>query len=134
MKSAQYPVLLVVEIADSSLSVPPLPSAAPLPTLAGSVTVTAATCAETESNRSDDIIPSLFNEEGRRINVSPVIPSTKQKTFLFKMEDDLRQDSIVLQIFKYLDEAFKKAGLDLNLVFYDVLPTGPREGNKIFAS
>ena len=53
---------------------------------------------------------------------------TGKKAVLFKMEDDLRQDALILQMCRYLDEAFKAAGFDLNLIFYDILPTGPREG------
>ncbi|KAK8794769.1 hypothetical protein WA158_001750 [Blastocystis sp. Blastoise] len=47
---------------------------------------------------------------------------------IVKTGDDLRQDQIVLKIFKVFDTLWKKEGLDLLLNIYNCIPTGDEEG------
>ncbi|ESN92774.1 hypothetical protein HELRODRAFT_96068 [Helobdella robusta] len=47
---------------------------------------------------------------------------------MFKKGDDLRQDMLTLQILKIMDNIWQKAGLDLRLLVYNVLPSGQKEG------
>lgn len=126
LKSAQYPVLLVLEVSNATVA-----------TNSNTDTVTSS------SSRSSSWSP--FKKEMKKENKEPreqkdksqksisttIATTKKQKTFLFKMEDDLRQDKLVLQIFQFMDQAFLRSGLDLNLMHYDVLPTGPREGKRM---
>lgn len=44
------------------------------------------------------------------------------------MGDDVRQDVLALQIIKILKDVFIKAGLDLYLCPYGVIPTGYEKG------
>ena len=70
-------------------------------------------------------------EHGRSSGNNDVLKASitsKTKRLLFKIDDDLRQDYIVMQIFRSLNESFMKEGLDLNLVFYDIFPTSSKEG------
>lgn len=65
------------------------------------------------------------------LNASTQPPPPKQdphKYLLFKHDDDLRQDALVIQMFRMMNEVLVTNGLDLGMQFYDVLPTGPREG------
>jgi len=47
---------------------------------------------------------------------------------MFKDGDDLRQDQLVLQLFTLMDQLLRKENLDLKLIPYDVLATGPLQG------
>ena len=42
--------------------------------------------------------------------------------------DDLRQDMLTLQIIGLMNKLWLKAGLDLKMVTYECLATGPEEG------
>ena len=48
-------------------------------------------------------------------------------TVLFKQGDDVRQDELAVQLVRFMDQALKGAGLDLDLLTYEVLSLGPRE-------
>ena len=39
----------------------------------------------------------------------------------------MRQDELAMQIVRYMDRILKGAGLDLELLTYEVLALGPRE-------
>ncbi|KAI5637162.1 phosphatidylinositol 3- and 4-kinase domain-containing protein [Phthorimaea operculella] len=47
---------------------------------------------------------------------------------MFKVGDDLRQDSLVLQVIKIMDSLWLKAGLDLRIVTFQALPTSDKRG------
>ncbi|XP_013196087.2 phosphatidylinositol 4-phosphate 3-kinase C2 domain-containing subunit alpha isoform X1 [Amyelois transitella] len=47
---------------------------------------------------------------------------------MFKVGDDLRQDSLVLQVIKVMDDLWLKAGLDLRMVTFQSLPTSKNKG------
>ncbi|KAH0833172.1 kinase-like domain-containing protein [Lanmaoa asiatica] len=51
---------------------------------------------------------------------------------MFKDGDDMRQDQLVLQLFTLMDQLLQKENLDLKLVPYDVLATGPLQGMAQF--
>lgn len=44
--------------------------------------------------------------------------------FMFKYGDDLRQDNLVLQMFKMMDRFWSEEGLGIEMVTYDVMETG----------
>ena len=43
---------------------------------------------------------------------------------MFKYGDDLRQDNLVLQMFKMMDRFWAEEGLGIDMVTYDVMETG----------
>ncbi|CAK1578120.1 unnamed protein product [Parnassius mnemosyne] len=47
---------------------------------------------------------------------------------MFKVGDDLRQDALVLQVIKVMDNLWLKAGLDLRIVTFQALPTSHQKG------
>jgi phosphatidylinositol 3-kinase len=47
---------------------------------------------------------------------------------IFKDGDDMRQDQLVIQLFTLMDRLLRKENLDLKLLPYDVLATGPTQG------
>lgn len=47
---------------------------------------------------------------------------------IFKDGDDMRQDQLVIQLFTLMDRLLRKEGLDLKLIPYGVLATGPLQG------
>lgn len=61
----------------------------------------------------------VFNNADRSAGVFPLI---------FKVGDDLRQDALTLQVIRFMDEMWKREGLDLHLSPYQVTPTGKIAG------
>lgn len=51
---------------------------------------------------------------------------------MFKDGDDMRQDQLVIQIFTLMDRLLRKENLDLKVIPYDVLATGPTQGMAQF--
>ncbi|KAJ8078600.1 Phosphatidylinositol (PI) 3-kinase [Marasmius tenuissimus] len=51
---------------------------------------------------------------------------------IFKDGDDMRQDQLVVQLFTLMDRLLRKENLDLKIVTYDVLATGPSQGMAKF--
>uniref|UniRef100_A0A7S2G6Z9 Phosphatidylinositol 3-kinase n=1 Tax=Octactis speculum TaxID=3111310 RepID=A0A7S2G6Z9_9STRA len=60
--------------------------------------------------------------------------SEKQMKVMFKVGDDVRQDQLVLQLIKVMDECLKKVGMDLKLTSYGVLATSTDTGILEFVS
>lgn len=50
-----------------------------------------------------------------------------QSSLLYKQED-VRADQIVINVIRYMDHVLKHAGLELDLVTYEVIPTSKRSG------
>ena len=48
--------------------------------------------------------------------------------FIFKIGDDLRKDLVTLLMFRVMNKLWLNEGLDLKMMLYDVLPTGPMSG------
>ena len=47
---------------------------------------------------------------------------------MFKAGDDLRQDMMTMQIIRIMDRLWLKEGLDLKMITFSCLPTGPKRG------
>ena len=52
----------------------------------------------------------------------------KKFQFMFKYGDDLRQDNLVLQMFKIMDRIWTDEGIFSDMVTYDVMETGFETG------
>ncbi|XP_066919468.1 phosphatidylinositol 4-phosphate 3-kinase C2 domain-containing subunit alpha-like [Clytia hemisphaerica] len=48
--------------------------------------------------------------------------------FIFKIGDDLRKDLVTLLMFRVMNKLWLNEGLDLKMMLYNVLPTGPLSG------
>ena len=48
--------------------------------------------------------------------------------FIFKIGDDLRKDLVTQLMFRVMNKLWLNDGLDLRMMLYDVLPTGPMSG------
>lgn len=57
-------------------------------------------------------------------------PNEKKSSekFIFKFGDDLRQDNLVLQLFKIMDRLWAEDGLKIDMVIYEVMETGFETG------
>jgi phosphatidylinositol-4,5-bisphosphate 3-kinase len=49
-------------------------------------------------------------------------------SLMLKLDDDLTQDQLTLQIMRVMDSMWKANGLDLRLTLYQVMPTGRNKG------
>lgn len=47
---------------------------------------------------------------------------------IYKVGDDLRKDSLVVQMITIMDKYWKESGLDLSLTHYNIVSTGPACG------
>lgn len=54
--------------------------------------------------------------------------TTRRMVCIYKKGDDLRQDQLVLQMFRLMDRIFRKENLDLRLITYRVVATGRDDG------
>jgi phosphatidylinositol kinase/protein kinase (PI-3 family) len=72
----------------------------------------------------------IFPSKKKPLLICGQLASSKDKTckFIFKFGDDLRQDNLVLQLFKLMDHIWQENGLDMHMVTYDVMETGFNTG------
>ena len=52
---------------------------------------------------------------------------------MFKAGDDLRQDMMTMQIIRMMDRLWLKEGLDLKMITFSCLPTGPKRGTFVIS-
>ena len=58
------------------------------------------------------------------ITCNPETAGQEQYKFMFKYGDDLRQDNLVLQMFKMMDRIWEDESLGIDMITYDVMETG----------
>ena len=51
-----------------------------------------------------------------------------QSLYFVQVGDDLRQDMLTMQMIKIMDRLWLKAGLDLKIITFACLATGPKKG------
>ncbi|QLL31887.1 hypothetical protein HG536_0C00540 [Torulaspora globosa] len=78
-----------------------------------------------------DIIPEM--SKVFKSSLSPLkitFKTDKQELFplMFKVGDDLRQDQLIVQIISLMNELLMNENVDVKLLPYKILATGPREG------
>lgn len=61
-------------------------------------------------------------------NTPEIQPSKSVYKIIFKSGDDLRQDQLIMQLISLMDGLLKKVNLDLGLLTYGILATGPTDG------
>lgn len=66
--------------------------------------------------------------ESKENKVMDVLPAIDSVSVIYKDGDDVRQDHFVCQMVSVVDSLLKDAGLDLKLLQYRVMATGPRQG------
>ena len=69
---------------------------------------------------------SIFASAKKPIKVTclPFEEDSVRYSFMFKYGDDLRQDNLVLQMFKMMDRIWAEEDLGIDMVTYDVMETG----------
>lgn len=81
-----------------------------------------------------DAPPQAPEEESdsEAVMLPPVPPPSAAKRpsykVVFKSGDDLRQDQLIMQMFDLMDSLLKNVNLDLKLLTYGILATGPKDG------
>lgn len=70
---------------------------------------------------------SAFNSLTRPLKLSMIGELDKYEV-IYKVGDDLRQDAIVLQMVKVMNDIWLRNNLDLRVITYRVLPTGKNRG------
>lgn len=83
----------------------------------------------------DVIVVDVIPEKSKvfKSSLSPLMITFKTDTegiyqLMYKVGDDLRQDQLVIQIIKLMDELLKNENVDLKLTPYKTLAMGPQEG------
>ncbi|XP_046978612.1 phosphatidylinositol 4-phosphate 3-kinase C2 domain-containing subunit alpha isoform X1 [Vanessa cardui] len=71
---------------------------------------------------------SYFSSNTLPLKINFIGDDTAVVPAMFKVGDDLRQDSLVLQVIKVMDTLWLKAGLDLRMVTFQALPTSSKRG------
>ncbi|CCK67951.1 phosphatidylinositol 3-kinase VPS34 KNAG_0A02620 [Huiozyma naganishii CBS 8797] len=87
----------------------------------------------------DILLVDVLPEKSKvfKSSLSPLMISFKtadNSTYqlMYKVGDDLRQDQLVVQIIRLMDELLKNENVDLKLTPYKILATGPQEGAMQF--
>ncbi|GAV52904.1 hypothetical protein ZYGR_0AI01860 [Zygosaccharomyces rouxii] len=78
-----------------------------------------------------DVLPEI--SKVFKSSLSPLKIAFKTKTgsiysLMYKVGDDLRQDQLVVQIISLMNELLMNENVDLKLIPYKILATGPQEG------
>ncbi len=55
---------------------------------------------------------------------SPPLPPGKPLKCIFKINNDLRKDALVMQLISLMDQVWRREGLDLNMLTFKIVPTG----------
>lgn len=82
-----------------------------------------------------DVVPEM--SKVFKSSLSPLMITFKtvedqSYSLMYKVGDDLRQDQLVIQVIRLMDELLKNENVDLKLTPYKILATGPDEGSIQF--
>jgi hypothetical protein len=138
-KSAMYPAVIdfsirkrtgqdpmhVAAVANSALS-PEQPPASSTPPAEDAVAVDAEESSRVLTKESAEEHPH-HHQHAHQGSQEPV-PETSVYKVIFKSGDDLRQDQLIMQLISLMDGLLKKVNLDLGLLTYGILATGPTDG------
>ena len=92
------------------------------PTLRGHQIQTAE-CAIMKSKKKPQKL--VFNNYDANLQMEKRL---QKVSFIFKTGDDLRQDSLIIQMIQIMDNLWKRKGLDLKMTVYNVVPTQLDQG------
>jgi phosphatidylinositol kinase/protein kinase (PI-3 family) len=59
-------------------------------------------------------------------NANPAVSS--KVVLMLKVGDDLRQDILILQLLRVMDDIWRKEGLEMQMMLYDCISTGFERG------
>lgn len=71
---------------------------------------------------------SIFKSNLFPFKLSLLCENGMEFPVIFKNGDDMRQDQLVIQLFTLMDRLLRKENLDLKLMMFKVLATGPLDG------
>ncbi|CCH62374.1 hypothetical protein TBLA_0H00850 [Henningerozyma blattae CBS 6284] len=71
---------------------------------------------------------SVFKSSLSPLKISFKTTNDTSYTLMYKVGDDLRQDQLIVQIITLMNELLKNENVDLKLLPYSILATGPKEG------
>lgn len=55
-------------------------------------------------------------------------PGNENLVLMLKVGDDLRQDALIMQLLRVMDNLWKREGLDMQMKLYDCISTGDERG------
>lgn len=55
-------------------------------------------------------------------------PNASNIVLMLKVGDDLRQDILILQLLRVMDDIWRKEGLEMQMMLYDCISTGFERG------
>ncbi len=93
-------------------------------------TTTAGSRSNNDSTLIKDCTSSDYGAGGTIDSTHPatVPPRTVSVQIIYKAGDDLRQDMMTLQLLRLMDKIWQDAGLDLRMLVYGCVATGPDSG------
>lgn len=56
------------------------------------------------------------------------VPGNENLVLMLKVGDDLRQDALIMQLLRVMDNLWKREGLDMQMKLYDCISTGDERG------
>jgi hypothetical protein len=124
-KSAMYPAVIDIAIqSENILAQDPLKNQAPVDTSTIEVEPHVSFIAgghDHEQPRETMTISEPQQSQSQQ-------PTKSAYKIIFKSGDDLRQDQLIMQLISLMDGLLKKVNLDLGLLTYGILATGPTDG------
>jgi phosphatidylinositol kinase/protein kinase (PI-3 family) len=63
-----------------------------------------------------------------RVSITVLLPGEPDVVLMIKVGDDLRQDALIMQLLRVMNDLWRKEGLDMQMMLYDCISTGFERG------